>query len=314
MTNVVDRPRIDPRFARRWIDARREEGRRRLRLVSVVAAVLVCLAVGVGLLYSPLFAVRNVRVTVQGPVASTQIVRLAGLAHHPLMIDLHASAVEFRLDANPALGGARVSKHWPSTVDIAVSVRAPIAISQVRASTGSPEWAEIDPTGRVLAYVSARPIGVPVLAGLTALPVPGKWVASSIGPAVTPGTAPADEVDMQAPADAADVPRGSAAALAVLGTLSPILRSDVSVIGPVDSLPSGSLPAGAGGLQANGLAMVMAPPRFASGTVTVYFGDGSLLAAKMSSLTTLLHQADLSGVSVIDLTVPSRPATLTAPQ
>jgi hypothetical protein len=308
MTDLLDRPRIDPRFARRWIEARREEGRRRLRLVSIVAAILVCLAIGVGLLYSPLFDVRHVRVTVKGPVAASSVVQLAGLGHHPLMISLQTSAVESRLDANPALGGARVSKHWPSTVDVSVSVRTPVAIVQLPAP-GSTGWAEIDATGRVLADVSSRPIGLPVLQGVTALPAPGKWIAASIGPGVAPGTPPAGEVDMQAPADSPDVPKGPAAELAVLADLSPILRSDVAWIGPGSPLPSGT-----SGLGPKGMAMAMTPPRFASGTLTVYFGDGSLLAAKISSLLTLLNQADLSGASVVDLSVPSRPATLTAPQ
>ena len=43
-------------------------------------------------------------------------------------------------------------------------------------------------------------------------------------------------------------------------------------------------------------------------------GDGSLLGQKLTALAALLTQANLSGATGINLTVPDRPAVLTARQ
>jgi hypothetical protein len=60
------------------------------------------------------------------------------------------------------------------------------------------------------------------------------------------------------------------------------------------------------------LAVVSPSPTAAA--ITVILGDGSQLAAKLTALVTLLAQANLAGVVQIDLSVPDRPATLTARQ
>ena len=49
-------------------------------------------------------------------------------------------------------------------------------------------------------------------------------------------------------------------------------------------------------------------------SISVDLGDGSQLAAKLTALATLLTQANLAGVAQINLTVPDRPAALTARQ
>jgi hypothetical protein len=61
-----------------------------------------------------------------------------------------------------------------------------------------------------------------------------------------------------------------------------------------------------------GLSMAVLPTNIAAGSIAVNLGDGSQLARKLSALTALLGQADLSGVASVDLTVPNRPAALTA--
>jgi hypothetical protein len=53
-------------------------------------------------------------------------------------------------------------------------------------------------------------------------------------------------------------------------------------------------------------------PPLLSGPVTVLLGDGSKLAAKVTALQTMLDQGDLTGVVGIDLSVPSRPATVSS--
>ncbi len=45
--------------------------------------------------------------------------------------------------------------------------------------------------------------------------------------------------------------------------------------------------------------------------MTVTFGDGSQLQAKITAVVTLLDDANLSGVTGLDLSVPTRPAAIT---
>ena len=284
-------PRIDPRFARRWIEARRQEGRRRLRILVAVLAVVSCGGLALGSLYSPLFAVRHVRVRAGGGVPASAVVAAAGLQHHPLMIDVDSARVAARLDADPLLGGARVSRHWPSTIDITVVVRSPVAA--VPAGGG---FAEVDATGRVLTRSAGRPRGLPLLNGAGTPPAPGGWLPGSPGPGAVPPVGSGPHID------ASSGPPGSGtalvgAALAFLGSVPAVLRP---------AIESATIPPGSSG---HGVTLTVVPPRDPSETLQVYLGDGSALPAKVASFVTMLDEANLSGVSAIDLTVPYRPVT-----
>lgn len=348
------RPRMDPRIARRRLEVRREEGRRRLRILvwCAVAAAVVLLAVGS--LWTPLFQVRHVAVSISGstsPPAGTpsltdrDVAAVAGFTHRRLMIDVDGAKVARRLDALPLLGSARVSVDWPGSVKISVTERLPVAAVAVPAGQGSaPRWALVDATGRVLAVDPSPPPGLPVLYGIAVVPQAGGWIPGSAGPSapVPAGAVSASRgraaaaasrpfVDMGAASDSPDVPSGVAAALAVAAALPPQIRGDILSITIAHPAATGQLapvaggPAAAGGQtsaaagghgaglpSASGLTMSVQPTRVASGSIQVVLGDGSQLGAKLTALQTLLVQADLSGVTEIDLTVPDRPAALTA--
>jgi hypothetical protein len=205
-----------------------------------------------------------------------------------------------------------VTKQWPATLSISVVTRTPVAVV-ARAvpaealpgtpATSSPGWATVDATGRVLATVQAAP-GLPVLQGLGEVPAPGQWLASSPGPAALrpgrpdperPGVGPL--ADLGASPDSASVPGGATAALAIVAALPASLRSQVL-----------SVTVASGGQ----LRMEVVPAGPGSAGISVDLGDGSRLAAKLTALAALLSQANLAGVAQIDLTVPDRPATLTA--
>ena len=300
-------PRIDPRFAERWTRVRREQGRRRLRILVAAGAVVVVTGLGVGALYSPLLNVRHIRVSAPASVPRPQLLAIAGVSHPRPLVDIDAGQVAARLDAVPSLGAARVTKQWPATLTISVVRRTPVAVV-ARAvpaegrpgtpATSSPGWATVDATGRVLATVQAAP-GLPVLQGLGEVPAPGQWLAGSPGPAALrpgrPGTRPL--ADLGASPDSASVPGGAAAALAIVTALPPSLRSHAL-----------SVTVASGGQ----LRMEVVPAGAGSAGISVDLGDGSRLAAKLTALATLLSQANLAGVAQIDLTVPDRPATLTA--
>jgi hypothetical protein len=312
------RPRIDPRIARRRVEVRREEGRRRLRILvgCCIAGALACLAGGS--LWTPLFKVRHLQVTVAAtarPVAGLtqlsrhQVVVAAGFAHRRLMVDVDGAALARRLNAIPTLGGAKVSVHWPGTVHIAVSERQAVAAVAAPGPRGTAaRWALVDATGRVLAAVAAPPAGLPVVYGASAVPGPGGWLAGSPGPAApvspNPGFSVAGSPDMNAASDSPDVPGGMAAALAIATSLPAQVRSEVQSITVAN--------AQAGSQQARpGLYLSVLPSGAPSGAIKVDLGDGSQLDAKLTALTAVLTQSDLSNVTELNLTVPDRPAALT---
>ncbi len=291
---------IDPRFALRRTEIGRRQSRRRMRILAAVGAAVVVVAGAVGSLYTPVWSLRHVRVTVVGAVPRSEVLSIAGLAHPRPLIEINTGKLAVRLDAVVDLGGARVGRAWPSTVDIAVTQRTPVAVVALPAGGSAAGWATVDATGRVLADVMAPPPGLPVLQKVGRVPPLGLWLPGSAGPKVDPlppsgiGTASDRSlVDLNAAPDSPTVPAGTAAALAVSVALPPSVRSAVLSIG-----------AGPG----SQLTMAVLPPTIAAGSIPVNLGDGSLLAQKLTALTALMTQANLSGAAGINLTVPDRPA------
>jgi hypothetical protein len=298
------RPRIDPRFARRWTEVRRQQGRRRLRIVTAAGSAVVVVLAAAGSLYSPLLAVRHVRIATIGAVSDAEILSVTGLAHRRPLIEVDTGGLAARLDAVPTLGGASVRRAWPTTVRIQVTLRTPVAVvARPPASAGAAPsgWATVDATGRVLADVTAPPLALPLLAGLGPVPAPGGWLDGTAGPrAPAPAGAGSPPLaDIAAAADSPSVPNGPAAALAVAAALPAAVRPEIQ-----------SITVGAGGQ----LTVAALPATMAAGSIPIILGDGSDLARKLTALTTLLTQANLSGVASVDLTVPDRPAALTARQ
>jgi cell division septal protein FtsQ len=270
--------------------------------------MVVMASLAVGLLFSPLLNVRHIRITAPASVPRQELLAIAGLSHPRPLVDIDTTKVAARLDAVPTLGAARVRKQWPLTLTISVTARTPIAVvprpvpasaGSATPATGRSAWVTVDVTGRVLAAVPAV-AGLPVVQGTGEVPPPGGWLSGSAGPDAILPASPGEIslADLRAPPDSPSVPSGAAAALAILAALPPSFRAQVL-----------SVTVAAG----NDLRMAVLPAA-ASNPVSVNLGDGSQLAAKMTALATMLGQVNLATVAQIDLTVPDRPATLTARQ
>ena len=195
---------MDPRIRQRRMDVRRQEGRRRLWFLVVVASVLIGAGAAVGATRSPLLDVD--RVDVRGATRTPRSALLAagGLERRPLMVDVDAPLVSRRLEALPWVLRAQTRRVWPATVVVEVTERAPSAV--VRAGS---EWAVVDVTGRVLEVGATRPSGLPALNGA---PAPG-----------APGTS---------------LPEAAGRSLRVLSTLPPALHARV---GEIVTTPGGEV-------------------------------------------------------------------------
>jgi cell division protein FtsQ len=160
-----DVPPVDPRFRRRWAEARRDEGRRRLRALVALLAVVAAVAGFFGLLHSPLLRVRDVVVNGSPHTPKAQVLAAAGLAgpgNTTLMIDAGPKRAERAVEALPWVASVSYSRHWPWTVVITIKERSPAALV---VSGGTVE--AVDATGRVLEEVpphQAAP-ALPVLLG-----------------------------------------------------------------------------------------------------------------------------------------------------
>ena len=133
--------------------------RRPWRVAGVVVAVLL-LAAGAGwvLLGSPLFGVRDVRITGAGLIPRSRVLAAAAITPGIPLLRLDTAGVARRVGALPQVLTARVTESWPGTVIIAITPR--VAVLAVPAQSG---YDVIDSGGVVLAWTPQPPSGLPVL-------------------------------------------------------------------------------------------------------------------------------------------------------
>jgi len=167
---------MDPRIRARRIAVKRAEGRRRLKVLTAVLGTVVVVAAALGLVRTPLLAVRHVEVQGADHTAMAQVIAAAGLQGHRLMFDVHPGALDRRLvDALPWVASASVSRRWPATVEIRLEERTPIAT--VAAAGG--QSALVDASGRILAAGPSPASAAPTLlaiSGLAPAGAPGTWI------------------------------------------------------------------------------------------------------------------------------------------
>jgi cell division septal protein FtsQ len=285
-------PTIDPRLRQRWVDARRQEGRRRLRVLSALGALAVLSGAGLGVLHSPLVRVRHLRVAIARGSAGTnltdsEVVAQAALGGQRLMIDVNGTRAAALIDQLPWAADARVIRQWPGTVRVTVKSRtavaevalsSPASSATASAKAGSVQVnpappggvALVDATGRVLELDDDAPEGLPVLGSLAVPGAPGTWIAG------TPGAA----------SSGASVTKASSAE--VLAAAAALPKALAAKIWTVEM--------GSQGLQ------------LTVGTTVILFGDTTQLADKVTALGVIIDQVSLAGIATVDLRVPDRPA------
>ena len=150
---------MDPRIRRRRVEVRRDEGRKRLRILLGCAGVVAAALAAVGVSRSPLLDVDYVQVRGAEQTGRLQVVAAGGLDGHPARLDIDTADVVRRVEALPWVLSASARLQWPGTVQVDVVERRPAAV--LPAAQG--QWALADITGRVLQVGPDKPAGLPVI-------------------------------------------------------------------------------------------------------------------------------------------------------
>ena len=160
-TAVVD----DPRMRARRVDVARTRGRRRMRRIRGVLAVVCALVWSLVALRSPLLDVDRVHVVGAERVSVAEVRRAAATtATGTPMAEVDLGRARAGVAALPWVDEVRVSRTWPGSVRIVVSERHEVATVEHVPADGDEGWALLDAEGRILAVVDARP-DLPALPG-----------------------------------------------------------------------------------------------------------------------------------------------------
>lgn len=252
---------IEPRMRDRRNAVRRAAGRKRLRWVAAVGAVLVVAIAVLAVLGSPLFAVDRSQLTVTGAVY-TDSERLGAviddLVGTPVLI-ADTRAAELELEAIPWVESARVRTQFPRSASIEIRERQPLATYQ--GSDG--HFRVIDRFGRVLDVIDGQPI------------------------AYMPITGP-DPVDLDA---GAFTPPGYAAAAELVQALTATVRGQVQSVHVTSD----------GSLLSMFIDDVDADGEVRSGGIEVRFGAANDLLVKLVRLENILPVAIDEGARLIDV-------------
>lgn len=171
-------PPVDPRIEERRARVRRDEARRRLRILVLGGGLVSAVLAGHGVTRSPLLDVDTVAVDGGSRTSATEVARAAGLNGRRQLADVDPVVAADRIERLPWVYKATVTRHWPGRVEVALLERTPVAAVAVAGADGAAGgWALVDGTGRVLEHTGALPEGMATVEVPDVAPPPGARVA-----------------------------------------------------------------------------------------------------------------------------------------
>jgi cell division protein FtsQ len=160
---------MEPRIRVRRAQVRRQEGRRRLRVLVALLTVAGGAGAGWAATRSPLLDIDHVVVDGASHTGTGTAARAIGVDPGQPMLDVDGGAVARRLRALPWVRSVSVRKDWPGTLRVELVERSAVAVTP-NVSGG---WALVDGSGRVLSWSAAPPPGTLVVAGFPPAGAPG---------------------------------------------------------------------------------------------------------------------------------------------
>ncbi len=170
---------MDPRIQSRRIDVMRAKGRRRLRLLLLIIAVL---SLGVGgyfLSKSSLFDVDEIVIEGVSIELEGEVREAADINKGKPLLEVNSSSSSKRIEAIPWVREARISRSWGGTITIRVSTREPVA-----AFLSEEGWVVVDIEGRVLDKEDELPYDLlPIEEEVGSLSI-GEWAPEQVIPLI----------------------------------------------------------------------------------------------------------------------------------
>jgi cell division protein FtsQ len=172
---------VHPRIRSRRIAVRRDQGRRRLRLLSLGLGVLALVVAAVVASQTPLLDVDRVRIDGVGHTAAADVGRVARIEPGDTMVGVDTDAAVARIEALPWIAHATVARRWPGTIEIHVTEREPLAVVEV----ADGRVALVDEKGRVLEVTRKPPGELPEVTGVRGRIAEGEELGSGVRDALT---------------------------------------------------------------------------------------------------------------------------------
>ncbi len=170
---------MDPRIQSRRIDVMRAKGRRRLRLLLLIIAVL---SLGIGgyfLSKSSLFDVDEIVIEGVSTELEGEVRKAADINKGKPLLEVNSSSSSKRIEAIPWVREARISRSWGGTITIRVSTREPVA-----AFLTEEGWVVVDIEGRVLDKEDELPYDLlPIEEEVGSLSI-GEWAPEQVIPLI----------------------------------------------------------------------------------------------------------------------------------
>lgn len=174
---------VHPKVRARRVAVARAAGRRRLRWLIAIVAVLTLVVAAWGVTRSEVFDVDRIEVVGAAATDPAEVVAVAGVGMGTPMLDVHADPAARAVVELPAVVSATVEREWPGTVRITIRERVAVAALRVvdpaAAATDGGRVALVDVDGWIIDVVDG-----PAPAGL-----------ASVSAAVSVGLGPGEAVD-----------------------------------------------------------------------------------------------------------------------
>lgn len=139
---------MDPRVRARRVAVARDQGRRRLRRLVVLAVIAGVVVAGFLLVRSPALDVDRIEVSGNRRLDAAAV-RAASVPLGRAMVSVDEDAVARRLEGQPWIATARVQRRWPGTLRIAITERRPAVVVRSSDADGA-DAVLVDPSGVVL--------------------------------------------------------------------------------------------------------------------------------------------------------------------
>jgi cell division protein FtsQ len=153
---------VDQRMRLRRITVRRDQGKRRLRRLTLALGVVAVVVAAAVATQTSLLDVDRVRIDGVGHTTAADVHRVAGISPGDTMVGVDAGGAAARVEDLPWVEKATVTRRWPGTVEIHVTEREPVATVEV----AEDRVALVDEDGRVLEVTRQPPAGLPEVTGV----------------------------------------------------------------------------------------------------------------------------------------------------